>query len=348
MSQQTLARAGSDGSRSRKKRSTTKKRSGWKKFLLFVLLPLALVLLLAFGFAWYLQSKFDGQIERQPDIFTGLADRPESTNDAMNILLLGSDKRADGSIAGERSDATMLMQISEDREEISVISIPRDSWVNIPGRGEAKVNAALAYGGEALAVQTLEELTGARIDHVAVIDWDGFIALTDALGGVTVSVPETVTDSARGVTWEAGPHRMDGEDALNYVGQRYGLPGGDLDRVRRQQNYLRALLSETLSRDTMTSPTKLYSALNAVTSNLTVDEDFDIGKIRSLAWNMRGIRADDVKFTTVPVSGTGFVGSQSVVFIDTPRANELWAAVREGESVQWIEDTGTNLPDTVR
>lgn len=349
MNVETLPRqhGGTDRRAPRGKKRT--KRSRGRKFLYYVVIPLLVLVLVAVGGAWYLQSRFDGQIERQPDVFAGLTDRPAAAeDDSLNILLLGSDKRADGSIAGQRSDATMLMQISGDRESISVISIPRDSWVTIPGYGPAKVNAALSYGGESLAVQTLENLSDVRIDHVAVIDWDGFVELTDALGGVTVEVSQTTTDTIRGITWEAGAHEMDGEEALNYVGQRYGLPGGDLDRVKRQQNYLRALLGETLSRGTLTSPTTLYSALDAVTSNLIVDEEWTIGEMRDLAWSSRNLRMEDVMFTTIPVTGTGMVGDQSVVFIDTPKANELWAAMREGNAAQWIEDNGANLSETVR
>ncbi|GAA3533697.1 transcriptional regulator [Aeromicrobium flavum] len=311
--------------------------------VLVLAVGLALVAALLSG-AW-LQRQLGGQVERLPSAMpTG--DRPEPT-EAMNILLMGSDKRKDGSVAGQRSDTLMVLNVAEDRKSVSVVGIPRDSWVQVPGLGPSKINAAFADGGPALAVETVEKLTNVRIDHVGVIDWEGFKALTDALGGVPITIPETVRDGSNGRTWEKGTQRMDGKTALAYVRQRYGLAGGDLDRIKRQQNFMRALMNQTLSRQTFTNPRRLYDVLDAVTDNLAVDEDLTTGDMRNLAWSLRSIRSSDVKFTTVPVKGTGMEGAQSVVYLDRPAGDELWQAVREDKAAEWIDATDSGLQEKV-
>ncbi|UPK74300.1 LCP family protein [Nocardioidaceae bacterium SCSIO 66511] len=307
-----------------------------------------LLIALVFGVGLYLQHKLTSQIDRIPDAFAGLENRPAKSGDSLNILLMGSDRRAEEQTTGDaattdswipgeqRSDTLMVLHISDDRDSASVVSIPRDSYVEVPGHGKDKINAAFSYGGPSLAVETVENLTDVRIDHVALIDWEGFERLTDALGGVEVTVPETVEDTKHDQTWTKGSHNLNGEDALLYVRQRYGLPGGDFDRIKRQQAFMRSLLGETLSGDTMRSPTTLYDVLDAVTDNLSVDEGWEVGDMRGLAWDLRGLRTADVDFTTVPVKGTGMVGDASVVFLDKPAGKQMWAALRDDDFGTWI------------
>ncbi|MFT4010230.1 MAG: LCP family protein [Nocardioidaceae bacterium] len=312
----------------------------------FKMLGIAVVLVLVAGIgaALWLQHSLGNQIERLPSALPTNKDRPKPTSGkALNILLLGSDKRADGSVAGQRSDTMMVLHIASDRKSASLVSIPRDSWVDIPGHGKAKINAGFSWGGPALAVQTVEQLTDVRMDHVAVIDWAGFKALTNALGGVDITIPKTVTNSYTGKTWEAGSYHMDGATALDYVRQRAGLPGGDFDRIKRQQNLMRALMSKTLTAGTLTNPVKLYDVLDAVTSNLAVDEDWSTSQMRNLAFSLRGLRSGDVHFTTVPLRGLGTEGAQSVVYLDLPAGKELWQAVRADKAAQWIEKNHAGL-----
>ena len=307
----------------------------------------AVAVVAALGTGLWLQDKLGGQVDHLPSAMPA-GDRPaESAGDSMNILLMGSDKRVDGSVAGQRSDTMMVVHVPSNREGIGVIGIPRDSWVQVPGHGPAKINAAFAWGGPALAVETVENLTDVRIDHVAVIDWEGFKALTDALGGVEITVPNTVTDGYSGRTWRAGTQRMDGATALDYVRQRAGLAGGDFDRIKRQQNFLRALMAQTLSTGTFANPVRLYGALDAVTKNLAVDEDWCTGELRDFAWSLRSIRGSDVAFTTVPVKGTGMEGEQSVVYLDRQAGEDLWQAVREDSVADWVATTGAGLPSDV-
>jgi LCP family protein required for cell wall assembly len=271
-------------------------------------------------------------------------------SEAVNILVLGTDRRSDKPTTGQlaqapawlsgaqRSDAMMLLHIDGDRKGASIVSLPRDSWVEIPGYGHAKINAAYSYGGPSLAVEAVENLTGVRIDHLAVIDWAGIRGITDELGGVTVTIPETVHDSARDISWPAGEHRLDGQAALEYVAQRYGLPGGDLDRARRQQNFLRTLMVDTLGRLSDGNPLDVYQLLRVMTNHLSVDEEWSSNEMAKLAWSLRGVNGSDVAFLTVPVAGFGWEELQSVVYLDHAAGKRLWTAVRDDRVSAWVRD----------
>ncbi|REF36127.1 LCP family protein [Thermasporomyces composti] len=341
-----------DGSRAdRRKRGRT-------TTVLLILLSLFLMMGGGVVLTGYLISeKFGNQVNRLP-AFAPLPEelRPKKPKgagaNAINILLAGSDARTDGrgttgagkgdawKRGGQRSDTIMILHITGDRKSAYLISVPRDSWVNIPGRGMNKINAAYSFGGPPLYIQTIEELTGLRMDHLAVIDWTGFQALTDALGGVEMTF-KTDTRFASGKYYEAGTHVLSGEEALDYVRERKHLKRGDFDRIARQQNFLRSLMRQTLSDGTLTNPVKLSRALDAVTQNLSVDEEFTTGKMRSLALQMRNLRARNVTFMTAPTKGTGMEGSQSVVYLDKEKCDALWRAVRHDRIEDWLKKHGT-------
>lgn len=327
-------------------------RPRWRKVARSLVIVSTIVVLLAvaggYGTSLWLEHRLGGQIERLPLALPSDAHRPAAApNTSMNILLMGSDKRADGSVSGQRSDTMMVVHVAADRKSAGVVGIPRDSWVQVPGHGPAKINAAFSWGGPALAVQTVENLTDVRIDHVAVIDWEGFKDLTDALGGVTVRVHETVTDGYTGRVWTAGRHRVDGEAALAYVRQRAGLPGGDFDRIKRQQSFLRALSRKVLRTQTFVNPPRMYDVLDSVTRSLSVDEGWTSEDLRKLAWSLRSLRSQDVAFTTVPLRGTGMEGAQSVVYLDRQAGTDLWDAVRDDDVVPWIEAADADLKANV-
>ncbi|MDP3894012.1 LCP family protein [Nocardioides sp.] len=306
-------------------------------------------------------TRLDRQLERIGGVFPTEAGRPPlpSTPEgerALNVLLLGTDLRpGEGAprsgewVPGlQRTDTIMLLHIDADREGASVVSIPRDSWVPIPGYGENKINAAFSYAGPSLAVQTVEDLTGVRVDHVMVVDWGGFAGLTDALGGVTVEIEKTVHDSYRNHTWTAGEHHLDGEDALLYVRQRAGLPQGDLTRVQRQQNYLRAMMEGLSDTARSKNPRRIYSVLDEVTRFVAIDEEWETGELRRLALDLRRLRTRHTRFLTVPVAGLGREGAQSVVHLDHDRARSLWRAVRDDEVESWIDaNEDVETPDAV-
>ncbi len=274
------------------------------------------------------------------------------------FLLAGTDRRSDGLTTGEgaegptwlpgeqRSDAILLAHLSEDGKDAYVVSIPRDSWVDIPGYGMNKVNAAFSFGGPSLYVQTIEQLTDTRIDHLAVVDWNGLIGLVDVLGGVTLTFDtETV---ARGRTWPAGTHTLNGEEVRDYVGERYRLPRGDFDRVERQQNVMRALGVQMIESGTLRDPGKALSVARESTQLVTVDDTLTIPRIVELALSARGLRPDNVTYLTVPTAGVGFEGSQSVVYLDEPAQDGFWEAFRTDELEEWLAENDVRLtPENV-
>ncbi len=299
------------------------------------------------------RQRYDARIERFDDPADSIPEEsrpPEGVDGAMTFLLLGSDSRISAGDASQwqagaqRTDAIMLVHLPADRSALYVMSVPRDTWVDIPGHGQAKINAAFSYGGPALMVQTMEQLTGLRMDHTAVVDFEGFATMTDALGGVTITVPEDTSDMR--ASFEAGTYRMDGDTALDYVRQRYGLDEGDFDRVRRQQNWVRAVSREALSRQTLTSPRTLDEFLLAATSSVSLDAGFGADDLRDLAFELRAVREEDMRFLTVPTAGTGRSSDgQSIVLLDEAAADGLFGSLSSGTTAQWVQDNDVDLLD---
>lgn len=229
---------------------------------------------------------------------------------ARDLLVLGVDTRKGWSPQRSRSDTIMLVHVDATRSSAAVVSIPRDSYVYVPpvaGRwagGNTKINAAYAWGGAPLMVQVVGHLTGLTVDNVIQVDFAGIRKITDVVGGVDVTVARTVHDKRTGVTFTAGRHHLDGRMAEIYVRQRYGLPNGDFDRVRRQQQYLRALADRVTSLGVAANPLKLDALVSAVAGSLVVDAGTDLTRtVRDLS----GLRPDDLSFTTLP--STGYVRS---------------------------------------
>jgi LCP family protein required for cell wall assembly len=321
---------------------------------------LALVLaVLVGGGVWYLTERYAGNIDRVADVFDGLdegarpaAPTPEqaTAEDPVTFLLVGSDTRAtaeDGVAAGGRSDAIMIARFAGDRQHAQIISLPRDSWVDIPGHGRNKINAAYAFGGPTLLIQTVEQLTGVRIDHYVAIDFEGIIQVTDDLGGVDVVVAAATSNGP--YTFPAGVNHLNGDQARWYLGQRYGLAGGDFDRVKRQQQYLQAMFSQLFSSDTFTDPGRLDSALRAVTSAVAVDDTLSNTDLLSLAYSLRSLTPANVESFTAPVLGTGREGAASVVYLDTVTCDRMWAYLRTDSLAANIGEFGDEaLPDVPR
>jgi LCP family protein required for cell wall assembly len=339
-------------------RQTRRRRALRRALIGLGVLTLVLGLLVAGG-AWYLTDRYAGNIDRVADVFDGLdADsRPAPATPAQEVsdapvtfLLVGSDTRVavdEGEDPSGRSDAIMIARFSADRQHAQLISIPRDSWVEIPDRGVNKINAAYAFGGPSLLIQTVEQLTQVRIDHYVAIDFDGLIQVTDDLGGVDVVVAETTSNGP--YTFPAGVNQLNGDGARWYLGQRYGLPGGDFDRVKRQQEYLRSLFTKLFSTNTFTDPGRLDSALLAVTSAVTVDDTLGNRDLFSLAYSMRGVRPSDVEFFTAPVLGTGMEGPASVVYLDGAKGERMWEYLRNDSLAQNTGEFGAQqLPDVPR
>jgi LCP family protein required for cell wall assembly len=248
---------------------------------------------------------------------------PSADPVAQNILVLGSDTRGDSNttidgLEGQRSDTIMVVHIPADRQHITVMSIMRDSWVDIPGHGEAKINAALSFGGVPLAVQTIEGMIGARIDHVAVVDFAGFRGVTEALGGVDV-YNSTAFESSKipGKTFERGMQAMNGEEALAFVRERYAFTDGDFQRARNQQEFAKGVMSEVMNAAILTNPGRIGGLVSAIAPYLVVDSGFDAAYVGQLALELRDVTPTDVSFFTAPTSGTGTSSDgQSIVNVD--------------------------------
>ena len=331
------------------KRRTVRPR--WGRIALVVGVVLTLIGLFAGGYGLYYVNSLDDKVKRDDPFAQITGDRPAKVVDgALNILVLGSDSR-DGAafnpndpssttntVAGERADTIMLMHITAKQDKAYLISIPRDTYVFVPeykGNGgyRAKINAAYAWGGSGLTAQTVERFTGVKIDHVAKVDFNGFQKMTDALGGVDVTVDKTVYDPRSKRTFQAGVNHLDGTMALDYVRQRYNLPRGDFDRVQRQQIFMRALMQKATDSGTLTNPAKLKSFLDATAGAVTVDKGFSL---KDMALQFRKLRADDLAFVTTPNLGSSNVDGQSVVLSDKTKASALFEAVTNDKVAEWL------------
>ncbi|MFY1695000.1 LCP family protein [Solwaraspora sp. WMMA2101] len=275
--------------------------------------------------------------------------REEVAANAMNLLILGSDTRDPGSTGGSRADTIILMHVPADRSGAQLVSIPRDTWIHVPssadgryGDTDAKINAAYAWGGAPLMVQTVENYTGVRIDHVVMVDFAGFKDIVDALDGVEIDVEEAFTsthslnpDSIR--RFEAGPQTMDGAAALDYARERYAFADGDFARIRHQQQVIRAIIDKASSGGILTNPGRLNAFLRATADAVAVDDTLNIVGV---ATDLRHLRSGNLSFYTSPTSGTGMRGDQSVVLPDTARAEAFYDAVRRDDTAA-IAATGT-------
>lgn len=310
-------------------------RTPARRFWFVVLLAFGVIVVGALGAvgvtAWNLTRSFDA-VEKIPSAFPAAdVERPPVAEGAaalsMNFLLLGSDSRGDdlGSLAdvsGQRSDTIVIVHVPADRAYVTVMSIPRDTWLDIPGYGEAKINAALSVGGVPLAVQTVESLIGSRIDHVAMVDFTGFEAVTDALGGVDVDNPIAFESyHLSGRTFPQGVQHLNGAEALAFARERYAFSDGDFQRVRNQQLLIRSLLSELMHKSTVTDPGTMGALIGAITPHLAIDETLSSTDLVNLGLDLRAVRTDDVTFFTIPTTGTGTsADGQSIVNLD-------WAAL---------------------
>lgn len=308
-----------------------------RRWIVLIAVGAALIGTAAGGISWFRLSteRQFSQVERMPDPFVSIpaSERPPKPTAGRTFLLAGLDTLPEDPNDPGRSDALMVVRVAADHKWSYVISIPRDAWVPIPGHGMAKINAAYAWGGPTLAVRTVERLTGLRIEHFAVVGMSGFRELTDAVGGVSVTIPDRPGAGA-GVL-PPGRHQLTGEQALAYVRERKGLPEGDLDRVKRQQNYLRELMVKVLDRNMLTDPVRVNSLLEAVSRTVRVDRGLTNDIMREMMMELRGMR---VLFVTVPVDGTGWVGDQSVVWLHDAQGPPFWTAVRGDRLKTYLEE----------
>lgn len=292
-----------------------------KRILSALAVVVAVLLVTATTTAFVAYYRLNGNITSQDvDRMLG-TDRPAKVaekaadREAQNILLMGSDKRKAGigsAVEGERSDTTILLHVAADRSSAVMVSIPRDSIVDIPectredgttvpAQPSQMFNAAFSEGGAACTIRTVESLTDIRIDHHVVVDFSGFKDMVNALGGVPVCVPYAVTDSKSHLDLKAGTQTVKGQQALAYVRTRSALGNGsDLSRIDRQQAFLGSMVTKVRSTGLL-RPDRIYNFLAAATSSLTTDPGLaNLNSLRKLAQDVKGIDTKDVTFVTVP------------------------------------------------
>jgi LCP family protein required for cell wall assembly len=329
-----------------------------RRLRLALTLCVSLLVLVAAGAGW-LYLKLDGNINTFDA--GGLSDnRPQATSKGENVLVIGSDTRTDGNNAlggGDandvgRSDTTFLMHIYADHRHALAVSIPRDTLVTIPPcrlpdgqwtrpQPDTMFNSAYSVGNTpkgnpACTQNTVEKLTGLRVDHTVVVDFKGFARLTEVVGGVRVCLPQDVYEkdldphlTAPGkLLFKKGVQTVSGQQALDYVRIRHGIgDGSDIGRIKRQQAFVAALMKQVKS-DGLT-PTKLLPLANAATRSLTVDPGLgSADKLISFAMSLKDIDLHNTKFVTVPWRYAG-----ERVAVVQPDADALWAALRADRTI---------------
>lgn len=265
---------------------------------------------------------------------------------ALNLLLLGSDSRLgepdQEEYPGQRSDAVMIVHLNAERDQATVISVPRDSYVNIPAYGEHwsggmnKLNAAFAFGGAPLAAATITELTGLPLHGAVVVNFAAVRKLVDAVGGVSICVPYQVVSTDTGRTWPAGCHQLDGTAADDFVRQRHDVPGGDFGRIHHQQLVLSALMEKVGTESLLSNPLLLDRLLTTAAESLVVDRDLDL---RKLALGVRKIDPANVRYLTVPYANADLETPAGVaVELDPVGAQALFDAVGADRVPQWLAE----------
>ena len=298
--------------------------------------PLVLLLLLALLLGTLLF--FYSRIEKV-DALQDYDGRPEAGS-GQNWLIVGSDSREGlsdeqikdlrlGKVEGRRTDTIILLHRPESGKP-TLVSLPRDSYVPIPGQGRNKLNAAYAFGGPPLLVRTVEQVTGLRVDHYAEVGFGGFVGMTDAVGGVELCPSRRIRDRKSGLRVQKGCQEMDGPTALAYVRARYFDPKGDLGRVERQQEFLGAVFDEATSPTTLLNPFRILRLGDAATTSLTIDEDDGPISLVQFALTMRAVAGGGGKQVTVPVADPNYsTPAGSAVRWDRDEALRLFRNLRE-------------------
>jgi len=309
----------------------------------------AFVVLAAGGTVVFMYERLQGNIHKEHVEDQLGPNRPAKLNKSMNILLLGSDSR-DGDnkaywspdISGERSDTTILLHLSPNRDRAVAVSFPRDSMVQVP-QCEKKngqkvpaffgmINAAFAYAGASCTWKTIASTTDIHIDHYVKIDFTGFKRVVDALGGVEICVPHAVNDPRANLDLRAGRQVVKGNEALGYVRTRYGIgDGSDLERIQRQQKFMASVVNKATSGSMLTDPARVYKFLNAVTKSIATDDKLSVSAMRRLATSLKGISAGTVRFATVPTQV--YPRDPNRVQWDMAQAKPLFDAIRGDDAL---------------
>ena len=274
---------------------------------------------------------------------------PDPPPTALNILLVGSDSRvndravaASGGTSDQRGDALIFIHLPADRQNIYGISLMRDLWVDVPGHGAAKINAALELGGVPLMTQTVGALLGQPIDHTAMLDFQGFAAMTDALGGVDVNVTQsfqgTIDDF---VYFPPGVNRLNGAQALAFVRERKAFTDGDYQRVRNQQTFLKAVMAKMAADGGLSDRNTVKQLVQTVLPHVTVSPGLTVGSLEQLAYSLRSTPPGNGVFFTLPTAGIGTSrDGQSIIRQDPAATAAVAAALSAGTLDEYIAANG--------
>ncbi|MFC9439040.1 LCP family protein [Nocardia sp. NPDC057030] len=330
---------------------------------------LAVVVLVITGFAWHSVDSLISNIERIGGLGLG-----GGRDGAVDILLVGVDSRTDahgnplsdrerallhaGDEVGTNTDTIVLIRVPNDGRSATAISIPRDSYVDIPDLGKGKINSA--YGatketqrlklinqgvpeadadkqstkaGRQALIKSVANLTGISVDHYAEVSLLGFVLLTDAVGGVEVCLNNAVDEWMSGADFPAGRQRLDGPSALSFVRQRHNLPRGDLDRIVRQQVFMAQLVGQVLNAKTLGNPGRMKQLSDAVGRTVVLDDDWDV---LAFLQQLQDLSGGQVKFETIPVTDLNYMttSGESVVRVDPKSVKDYVGSLVGGKPAE--------------
>jgi LCP family protein required for cell wall assembly len=337
---------------------------------------LSVSVVLVSAFSWLALGQVSGSIKRI-DVFGKLDSRPEKTSKALNYLLVGSDTRegltkeqmkvlrvgSTKTAAGGRSDTMLLVHISKARDKAMIVSLPRDSLVTIPAHrssdgtkdiaaAKSKINAAFAWGGAPLLIETVELATNLRIDHYIEVNFAGFAKIVDALGGIEVCTKKDIDDPKSHLVLSAGVHTLNGIESLKYVRTRDSDGLGDIGRMQRQQQFMSSVLRKATSTGVLLNPIKLVNFFNAAISTVKTDSGLNESDLLTLAKQLRNLSASKVRTLTVPIDNPNAyaAGVGSVVTWDSVLAAELFQRLRDDlpivdEVTQSTNGSSTQKPE---
>jgi LCP family protein required for cell wall assembly len=329
--------------------STLSTRRGWR----IAATVASGVVLATSGVGYAAVNRYAGQVGL---VDAGILGGSLAEGEPVTMLVVASDDRT-GLSAKERSrlrlgqddygqhtDTMLLVHLSADGQDISAVSLPRDTLATIPAwtdedgtkrkAREAKLNAAYSLGGPKLMVDTVESMTGVTIDHYAEINFAGFLTMVDALDGVEVCLAKATKDSKSGLDLPAGRQTVDGKQALAYVRARYFDPTADIGRMERQQKFVGAMARKALSADTLTNPVKLDAFLSAVAQSIKTDSGMGTDQMLDLVERFKGINPSRIAFVTVPL-GDSFRHPDlgSVLTWDETEATALFSAMEQDRPI---------------
>ena len=337
------------------------RRRGWTTLLTVVAAAAAVVLVSGTSVATIAAAQLATSTRTVPlstdDQSTAKTADITAIKGGANILLIGSDTRvgqfdSDEDVEGARNDVTMLVHVSEDHQQLTAVSFPRDLMVPIPActnpetgttypaAASAQFNTALGNGGVSCVVDTVENLTGLTVPYAGLITFDGVIEMSNALGGVDVCVASPIDDSFTGLHLSAGAHSLQGTDALAFLRSRHGVgDGSDLARISSQQVFLSALLRQVTSNGTLSNPLTLYKLAGAALSNMTLSDGLaQTRTLVGLASTLRGMSTSSMLFVQYPVVDDP--ADPARVVVDETNAHTLNVALQTDERTS-LSDSST-------